>query len=338
MKLLSVVIPCYNSEELMGRAIESLLPAREHIEILLVDDGSEDNTYDIASQYSVKYPDIVKVFRQEKTGYGEAINTALDSATGLYFKILHYDDWFEEKALRKVMKRLEALCRYEMIVDLFITNYVFDKELEKKHSIMDYKSVFPQDQIFHWKEMKHLKQSQYLLVHSVLFRTELLKDCGLKMPRNMCYVDNYFVYKPLPSVRTMYYMNTNLYHYRIKENSCSTDESITEDYINEQIDVLKKLIASHTVSDISCKPMQNYMTRYIAMMMASCTVSLLLNDTEECKETRNELWNYLKKYDIVLYKKVKRSILGYCVRLRGRVGKRVILKGYQIAQKYYGFN
>ena len=72
MKILSVAIPCYNSEKYMEKCIESLLPGGEDVEILIVDDGSKDRTAEIADAYEKKYPGIVKAIHQENGGHGEA--------------------------------------------------------------------------------------------------------------------------------------------------------------------------------------------------------------------------------------------------------------------------
>ena len=86
MKLLSVAVPCYNSQEYMKNCIDSLLEGQDLVEIIIVDDGSKDNTAAIAGDISTKYPDIVKAVHQENGGHGEAVNTGLRNATGLYFK------------------------------------------------------------------------------------------------------------------------------------------------------------------------------------------------------------------------------------------------------------
>ncbi len=88
MKLLSFAVPCYNSEAYMSRAIESLLPGGEDVEVIIVDDGSSDGTLQLAKEYEENYPHIVKVVHQENGGHGEAVNTGLVHATGLYFKVL----------------------------------------------------------------------------------------------------------------------------------------------------------------------------------------------------------------------------------------------------------
>ena len=89
---ISFAIPSYNSQEYMAKAIESILPGKEEVEIIIVNDGSKDRTSEIAHEYMEKYPDIVKVVDKENGGHGEAVNAGLSHATGKYFKVVDSDD------------------------------------------------------------------------------------------------------------------------------------------------------------------------------------------------------------------------------------------------------
>ncbi len=127
MKILSVAIPCYNSEKYMEKCIESLLPGGEDVEILIVDDGSKDRTAEIADAYEKKYPGIVKAIHQENGGHGEAVNTGLRNATGLYFKVVDSDDWVDASAYPKILHALRELAGGPQTVDMVISNFVYDK-------------------------------------------------------------------------------------------------------------------------------------------------------------------------------------------------------------------
>ena len=85
-------------------------------------------------------------------------------------------------------------------------------------------SNLPKDRIFTWKEAGHFHKGQYILMHSVIYRTKLLVECGLELPKHTFYVDNIYVYKPLPSVRTLYYMDVDFYRYFIGRDDQSVNE------------------------------------------------------------------------------------------------------------------
>ena len=103
MKLLSIAIPCYNSEAYMENCIKSLLPGGDEVEILVIDDGSKDRTAEIADEYQEKYPGIVRAIHQPNLGHGGAVNTGIHNAQGLYFKVVDSDDWVNEEAYAKIL-------------------------------------------------------------------------------------------------------------------------------------------------------------------------------------------------------------------------------------------
>ena len=101
MKLLSIAVPCYNSAAYMEKCVDSLLVGGDDVEIIIVDDGSQkDNTGEIADALAAKYEGIVKAVHQENGGHGEAVNTGLKNATGLYFKVVDSDDKLEPNAYK----------------------------------------------------------------------------------------------------------------------------------------------------------------------------------------------------------------------------------------------
>ena len=100
MKLISFAIPCFNSYEYMGKCIESILPGGEDVEIIIVNDGSTDDTLKIAEAYAKKFPTIVRVIDKENGGHGSAVNAGLEAATGLYYKVVDSDDWLDADAYK----------------------------------------------------------------------------------------------------------------------------------------------------------------------------------------------------------------------------------------------
>ena len=187
MKLLTFAIPCYNSEAYMEKCIESLLPGGDDVEILIVDDGSHDRTAEIADAYEKKYPGIVRAIHQENGGHGEAVNAGIRNATGLYFKVVDSDDWVDLDAYRKILDKLREISGGDRVLDMFIANYVYEKEGVKHKKVMRC-SNFPKDRIFTWKEAGHFRKGQYILMHSVIYRTKLLVECGLELPKHTFYV------------------------------------------------------------------------------------------------------------------------------------------------------
>ena len=226
MKLLTFAVPCYNSEAYMEHCIQTLLEGGEDVEIILIDDGSKDGTAAIADRYAAEYPTIVKAVHQENGGHGEGVNQGLRRASGLYYKVVDSDDWADVDALKKVVEQLRAFSQMEQPVDLLVCNYVYEHVEDNTQKVMRYTNVFPRDRVFTWEEIGRFRPSQYLLMHSVFYRTQLLRDCGLELPKHTFYVDNIFVYQPLPFVETIYYMDLDFYRYFIGRADQSVNEQV----------------------------------------------------------------------------------------------------------------
>ena len=242
MKLLTFAIPCYNSENYMRKCIESILPGGEDVEILIVDDGStKDKTAEIADEYEKKYPTIVRAIHQENGGHGEAVNAGIRNATGLYFKVVDSDDWVDADSYRQILDKLRELVESGTALDMLLSNYVYEKEGAKHKKVMR-QTGFPKDCLFGWEDIRHFYKGHYILMHSVIYRTRLLRDCSLELPKHTFYVDNIYVYKPLPYVKTMYYMDVNFYRYYIGRTDQSVNESVMISRIDQQLTVNRLMI------------------------------------------------------------------------------------------------
>ena len=338
MKLLSIGIPSYNSEGFMRKCIESLLPGGEEVEIIIVNDGSKDGTAAIADEYAAKYPTIVKAVHQENGGHGEAVNAGLRNATGLYYKVVDSDDWVNEEAYLKILNKLAELVKSGDMVDMLISNYVYEKEGRKRKKVMQYRTAFPTDTVFTWDDVKFLHVGQYILMHSVIYRTQMLKDCGLELPKHTFYVDNIYVYHPLPYVRKMYYMDVNFYRYYIGREGQSVQEEIMIGRIDQQIRVNKILIDDCDVWKLKNKKLRNYMLSYLEIMMTVSSILAIRSKTEENLVKKKELWQYLKAKDVRSYKKIRRSVMGNTMNLPGKGGRKISVAAYKIAQMVVGFN
>ena len=156
MKLLSIAIPCYNSEKYMRKCIDSLLVGGEDVEILIVDDGStKDRTAEIADEYEAQFPTIVRAIHKENGGHGSAVNTGIANATGLYFKVVDSDDWVKQDAYFKILDTLRELAGGGQALDMLISNYVYEKEGEHRKKVIQYRHILPVERMFTWKDCHH---------------------------------------------------------------------------------------------------------------------------------------------------------------------------------------
>lgn len=338
-KLITYAIPCYNSAEYMDACIESILACNrpDDIEIIIVDDGStKDNTLEKAQVWESTNPGVVRAIHQENGGHGAAVMTGLENARGLYFKVVDSDDWLDNDAN---VAMLDKLASFDEPLDLMLVNYVYEHTADNTSEVMSYHRMLPEGRIFTWDECGHFGLTKYILMHSVIYRTQMLRDCGLTLPRHTFYVDNIFVYVPLPNCERIYYMDVDLYRYFIGREDQSVNESVMIGRIDQQLRVTRIMIDSFLLErDVKSPRLRSYMRNYLTMMMVICTVFSMMSDREDKEQLRAGIWKYLREHDYQTYVKIRRSVMGVGTHLPGKAGDRVLLSAYHIAQKVFKFN
>lgn len=338
MKYISFAVPCYNSEAYMARAIDSILPGKEDVEIIIVNDGSSDRTLEIARSYKEKYPDIIKIVDKDNGGHGDAVNAGLSHATGKYFKVVDSDDWVDEESLYKILNLLRDMEENEQEVDMLISNYVYEKAGVERKKCIHYRNVLPQDEIFRWNDIGHFRLDQYILMHSVIYRTDMLKLTQISLPKHTFYVDNIYVYYPLPHVRTVYYLDVDFYRYFIGREDQSVNEKVMISRIDQQIFVTKSMIDMYQLGKIKSRKLRGYMTNYLAIMMTVSSIIAIRSKKPENLEKKAELWKYLKHKDFKTYAKIRWGILGQTMNIPGRPGRKISSMVYSVARRIIGFN
>lgn len=339
MKLLSVAIPCYNSESYMRHCIETLLTGGEEVEIIIVDDGStKDKTGEIADEYERNYPTICRAVHQENGGHGEAVNAGLRIAQGVYYKVVDSDDWVDEEAFQEILRTLRRFVYGNQTLDLLVSNFVYEKQGAKRKKIMNYNTALPKNQLMGWGDVKLFMLGQYILMHSVIYRTELLRECGLELPKHTFYVDNIFVYQPLPHVKTMYYLDVNFYRYFIGRDDQSVNEDVMIGRIDQQLRVTKLMLGYYDVMKLPNRKLRHYMIQYLEIMMVVSSILAIRSGTEENMEKKKELWQYLKQQNFPLFLRLRFGFLGQGMHLPGKGGQQLSIAAYKITKKFYGFN
>ena len=338
MKYISFAIPCYNSAAYMERAVESILKGGEDVEIIIVNDGSKDATSEIAHRYEEQYPGIIKAVDKENGGHGDAVNFGLANASGKYFKVVDSDDWVDEDALMKILKVLKDFEADGEQIDMLLSNYVYEKEGKEHKKVIEYRDVLPKDTIFGWDDIKRFHLGQYILMHSVIYRTEFLKLIQLQLPKHTFYVDNIYVYYPLPHVRKMYYLDVDFYRYYIGREDQSVNEKVMIGRLDQQIFVTKTMIDMYIMKNITNKKLRNYMINYLAIMMTVSSILCIRSKNEDNLAKKKELWEYLKKRDYKTFWKIRYGILGQTMNLPGKSGRRISSLAYIVANKVIGFN
>lgn len=308
------------------------------MEIIIVDDGSTDRTGELADAYQQAYPSIVRAVHQENGGHGAAVNTGIREAKGLYFKVVDSDDWVDREAYMQILDVLRSFAEMEHPVDMHLSNFVYEKLSTGHERRMLLSPLFPEDEIIGWDGMKRNVKGFSILMHSVIYRTQLLRDCGLELPKHTFYVDNLYVYIPLIHVKTLYYQNVSFYRYYIGREGQSVAEQTMIKRIDQQLRVNYMMVDAVDPWQVEEPHLRKYLLSYLeSVTVVSTSIGYLSNDSVNYKKI-DDLWKYIYNHDKRTYHQLRYGVLGFAMRFKGTFGKKIGVFFYHIAQRFIGFN
>lgn len=307
MKLISFTVPCYNSQEYMRKCINSLLVGGDDVEIIIVNDGSKDDTLKIANEYAEKYPEIVKIIDKENGGHGSGVNAGLKLATGLYNKVVDSDDWLDASALEKLLNTIKEHYEANTLPDAYITNYVYEHVLDNTTYLAEYRNNMPSGKLIGWNSVKNFRYSKVLMMHAILYKREKLLESDTVLPEHTFYVDNIYMYKPMPFIKTLYYLDVDLYRYFIGRS----DQSITIDNLlkryEQQIRVTLCMVDAYKWDEIKKMPkgLKNYMWQVLNAVMSMTLFYICSAYSKERKTAYKEMWEHIKRNDRKMYNRLR---------------------------------
>ena len=335
-KLLTVTVPCYNSQDYMRNCVESLLVGGERVEIIIINDGSRDDTGKIADEYAEKYPTIVKVVHQENGGHGEGINQGLANATGKYFKVVDSDDTLSAD-FPAFLDALEK-CDSEGGVDLAVTNYYYVHTDGVGDRSIDYANALPKNKIFTWADTKPFAIHQMLTIHSCTFRTELMKKWSEPLPKKVFYEDNLMICKTLPRVERMFYFPADLYRYWIGRPDQSVQENVMKGRYSHQILVTVKSFEACDFDNIKEKKLKKYLKHELFMMFGISILFTRLNKTDETDAALEKMWSDCRTHNEKWGKHFRYGTPLFFICLPGKFGRAFSGFIYKLANKVVRFN
>ena len=321
----------------MSRCIEALLTASQPCEILVINDGSSDNTSAIAHEFAARDSRVIAI-DQENANWGGVVNHGIALAKGTYFKIVDSDDFLDTEALKRVLDTLASLVEADNAPDLLVTNYVYDRVTDKSQHTIQYRKLLPSSRVFKWSEMGHPGIDQFIMVHASWYRTQVLRDSGVKLPTGVSYMDSLFVLHPMPWVEKLYYLDVDTYHYIIGREGQSVEVEVVKKCIDQQLMATRLAIQDANYTQLYAEEPNRalLMMGYISCMMSVSTIYLFKINTPESLQKNRELWAFMKETDSTLYNNVKRTWAGLANR-RTRIGRFLAQAGYALAQKIFKF-
>ena len=210
-KILTISIAAYNAELDIKRCLDSFISTNvlEELELIVVNDGSKDNTLNVAKQYEKKYPGIIKVIDKKNGGHGSTINASIKEATGKYFKVVDGDDWVAKEAFVKLVKTLK-----KTDADLILSNYhwVDYKTGDTKAEVDELCPQIQYEKIYLAGEVLN---KTFLKMHAMTYRTSILQNMGIRLDENCFYVDTEYIIYPIPFIKTVLFLKEFVYQYRV---------------------------------------------------------------------------------------------------------------------------
>lgn len=337
---LSFVVPAFNMEVYLGRCVDSLLMAKDSsdIEIIVIDDGSSDGTAAIADGYARRIPSVIRVLHQSNKGHGGAVNAGVALARGQYVKVVDADDWVSPGSLERVMAVLRSECGRSEPVDLLVTDYVYDKVGRRHKHIVRFDRVMKSDTRLGWDDLGRFGLSQYLIMHSIIFRTEVLRRARLRLPEHTFYVDFIYAYEPLPYVKTLMYVDTPFYHYFIGREGQSVQTNAMIARTDQLVRVNHAMTLDTPEPDSVPDGLYHYMIHFLSITSVVTSVFLILSRRPVNYMIKDGLWKDIDMMSPRIGHDVRRTLASRAINLPGRGGRFIIRYGYRVADRLVGFN
>ena len=314
MKYITFTIPSYNSQDYMRHVIDNLVAVGDDVEIIIVNDGSKDDTGKIADEYEKKYPTIVKAIQKENGGHGSGVMAGLHAAQGLYYKVVDSDDWVETNDVITMIDLIKKHMNENVNIDLYITNYVYEHASDNSQYSMNYRKYLPIDKVFTWNDIKRIGLETVFLMHSLMYKTEKLRESGMNLPNHTFYVDDIYAYVPLPFMKNLYYRDLDFYHYFIGRADQSINYGTMCKRYEQQMRVFRIMFESNSLEKLKSFPKHLYQYMWQFLMIIGAVTFMTIVGTKEDKEIRKKVFKdfqkELKAIDKKLFNKLRyRSLL-----------------------------
>lgn len=336
MKLLTIAVPSYNSESYLAACLDSLVVGGDRLEVIVINDGSKDNTGAIAEEYAQRYPNIVRVIHQENGGHGEGINQGLLNATGTYFKVVDSDD----KMSADFPAFLDALeeCEAQGGVDMMVTNYFYAHEDGKGDRSICYKNALPEGKIFGWSEIGKFHIHQMFSLHSSTFRTEMMRNGWTMLPKHVSYEDNFMVAQCVHKAKRLRYMNINLYLYTIGREGQSVQLDVAIRKYRQHLGAARDCFTTCHLDDIEEPKLQRYLRHAFFMLFAIGCCFTRLNKSDEADAALEEMWAECRAFDQKWADKLRYGTVLRVLSAKGKVSRNFTAFIYRLANKVVRFN
>lgn len=254
-KLLSLVIPTYNMEAFLPDCLNTLIVEDELmplLEVLIIIDGSTDQSAQIGQEFADRYPDTFRVIIKSNGNYGSCVNRGIDEARGKYIKTIDADDKCKEGSLQLFLRQIS-----EVDADMIISDYA-GWNMQTGH-IDHFCYHLPSPEIFDIEQLKFKPQTP-LMMHAVAYRTSMLRSMHYRQTEGIFYTDQEWTFMPVSSVKSIWYFPHILYIYRVGREGQTVDINVWVHHADQEILGLRKMTEFYEgIKDNISKDLKNFM-------------------------------------------------------------------------------
>lgn len=274
MKVLTFVIPAYNSERYLDKCIPSMLAPEilDKLEIIVVNDGSADGTAAAAEQYCARYPETVRLISQENRGHGGALNTGCAAAKGKYLKVIDADDWVQTENLPQFVKLLEQ-SESDVVLTHYRTIDICTGEIKNwKSDPPEFGRDYSFEEIMgDWRSF-----NRSFTLHGIAYRTAFYHEFGSQLSERVFYEDYEYATFPCCHAKSVTPFDLFLYEYRVGDVNQSISSANQLKRIGHTETVLRNMTEKYNLLPESAG--KHYARMKIQELLLSYfTVALLVN-------------------------------------------------------------
>ena len=207
-KILSIVVPSYNAEKFLKKGIPTFLDERikNDIEVIIVDDGSTDNTALIADEFAANNPECVTVVHKKNGGHGSTINSGITVAKGEYFAVVDADDWVDTNNFICLVNTIKK----NMQIDMFLANCAV---VDEKGVIFSHENIEGVPANIELNVSEYFQKIPRLLMHNYFIKTSILRENNVTCHEHHFYVDLEFVFYSVLYAKKVMFLEFDVYQY-----------------------------------------------------------------------------------------------------------------------------
>ncbi len=323
-KILSFIVPSYNCQQYLDKCITSFLhkDVLEKLDIIIVNDGSTDDTEKIAQKYSEQYPQSIRFITQVNKGHGGALNTGCAAAVGKYLKVIDADDWVETKNLEEFVEKLEK-CESDVILTHHYTINISTNEIKKwKNYPKEFGKAYSFDEIMDdWKSF-----DRSLTFHGITYNTEFYHKNAIQLSEHVFYEDHEFATIPCCYAKTITPFDMFIYDYRIGDVQQSVSDANQLKRISHTETVLKRFMTEYQTLKLDkksggsryyCMKAQGLLLSYIT------TVMLVEKNRKKGRRMGADMMEQFQKQMPLTYEYAVKQYKVFCLMNRMHINKQL---------------